>query len=79
MWSNNAALEHGSGPRLLEAVVAGLGGLLAAALFLGVFDGGLPKPARAEVAAAAPLVAGLCFRGPGGEFLDFAPTGQGCA
>jgi hypothetical protein len=29
MWSNNAALEHGSGPRLLEAVVAGLGGLLA--------------------------------------------------
>jgi hypothetical protein len=86
MWSNNAALEHGSGPRFLEAVVAGLGGLLAAALFSGVFDGGLPKPARAEAAPvlaaasgpARPSTPGLCFHGPGGEVLDFSAAGQGC-
>ena len=47
MLSNDAALEHGSASRLLHPVVAGLGGLLAAALFLGVFDGGLPRPVRA--------------------------------
>ena len=70
------------------AVGAGLGGLLAAALFLGVFDGGLPKPARAEAAASVVLAAGsgparpsapgLCFHGPGGELVGFAPTGQHC-
>ncbi len=66
--------------RLLDTLVAGLAGVLAAALFLGVFDGGLPRPARAEVAlaAAAPAAPGLCFNGPGGELLDFAPAGRGC-
>ncbi len=82
-----ALAEHSSGPRLLDATVAGLGALLAAALFLGVLEGGLPKPARAEAAApvlsgggapARPSVPGLCFHGPGGEFLDFAPAGQRC-
>ena len=66
--------------RLLGTLAAGLGGLFAAALFLGVFDGGLPRPAQAEVAAlaAAPSAPGLCFNGPGGELLDFAPAGRGC-
>ena len=65
--------------RLLHTLVAGLGGVLAAALFLGVFDGGLPRPVHAEVAlVATPSVPGLCFNGPGGELLDFAPAGQGC-
>ena len=65
--------------RLLSTLAAGLAGVLAAALFLGVFDGGLPRPARAEVApaAAAPSAPGLCFNGPGGELLDFAPAGRG--
>ena len=68
--------------RLLDAAVAGLGALFAAALFLGLFDNGLPpKPARAEAAvavAAAPSASGLCFHGPGGELLDFAPAGRRC-
>ena len=73
--------------RLLSALVAGLGSLVAVALFLGVFDGELPKPARAEVATpvlaaasgpARPAASGLCFHGPGSEFLDVAPAGQGC-
>ena len=66
--------------RLLGALAAGLAGVLAAALFLGVFDGGLPRPVHAEaaLAAAAPAAPGLCFNGPGGELLDFAPAGQGC-
>ena len=66
--------------RVFHALLAGLGGVLAAALFLEAFDGGLPKPARAEVAAlaAASSPGGLCFKGPGAEFLDFAPAGQGC-
>ena len=65
--------------RHLHALLAGLG-VLAAALFLGAFDGGLPKPARAEVAApaAASSAGGLCFGGPGGELLASAPAGQGC-
>jgi hypothetical protein len=80
MPSENAALEPRSASWLLHALVAGLGGVLAAALFLGVFDGGLPRPVHAEVAllAAAPSAPGLCLNGPGGEFLDFAPSGQGC-
>jgi hypothetical protein len=76
--------------RLLRALVTGLGGLLlgglfAAALFLGIFDGGPLKPARAEVATSVvlaagdgptrPSVPGLCFHGPGGELLDLAPAG----
>jgi hypothetical protein len=76
MCSNEAALERSQSPRRLSAVVAGLVGLLVAALFSGAFDGGFPKPARAEV--AAPAVASLCFHGQGGELLDFAPAGQRC-
>ena len=64
--------------RLLNSIVAGLGGFLAAALFLGVFDGGLPRPVHAEVALVAAPAPGLCFHGPGSEFLDVAPAGQGC-
>ena len=80
MPSDDAALEPRSASWLLHALVAGLGGVLAAALFLGVFDGGLPRPVHAEVAlaAVAPSAPGLCFRGPGGEFLDVAPVGQRC-
>ena len=60
--------------------MAGLAGV-AAALFLGAFDRGLPRPVRAEVAlaaAATPPAPGLCFHGAGGELLDFAPAGLGC-
>ncbi len=82
MCSDDAALERSSRPRLLDAIVAGLGALFAAALFLGLLDHGLPpRPARAEaasMAAAAPSAPGLCFQGPGGELLDFAPAGQRC-
>ena len=79
MPSDETALEPRSALWLLYAPVAALGGVLAAALFLGVFDGGLPRPVHAEVAlAAAPSASGLCFNGPGGELLDFAPAGQGC-
>ena len=81
MPSDDAALEPRSASWLLHALVAGLGGVLAAVLFLGVFDGGLPRPVHAEVAAltaAAPSASGLCFNGPAGELLDFAPAGQGC-
>ena len=79
MSSNDAALEPSSTRRFLHTLVAGLGGVLAAALFLGVFDGGLPRPVHAEAAlvAAAPPAPGLCFHGPGGELLDFAPAGGG--
>ena len=80
---DDAAPEHGSHLRLLDAFGAWLGGVLAAALLLGMFDGGVPRPTRAEAAAPVrPLVqmaaSGLCFHGPGGELLDFAPAGQGC-
>ena len=79
MPSDDAALEPPSASWLLQALVAGLGGVLAAALFLGAFDGGLPRPVHAEAAlAAAPSALSLCFRGAGGELLDFAPAGQGC-
>ena len=85
MPSHDAALEHSNHPRrrFLDAAVAGLGVLFAATLFLGLFDHGLPPtPARAEAAApmmqAAPSAPGLCFRGPGGELLDFIPPGQRC-
>ena len=73
--------ETSSAPRFLRTLVASLAGVLAAALFLGVFDGGLPRPVHAEAAAraaVAPSAAGLCFHGAGGELLDFAPAGQGC-
>jgi hypothetical protein len=80
MPSDDAALETSSAPRFLHALVAGLASVLAAALFLGTFDGRPPRPMHAEVALAAspPLVPGLCFRGPQGDLLDFAPAGQGC-
>ena len=66
--------------RLLGTLAAGFAGVFAAALFLGVFDGGLPRLVHAEVAlvAAAPSAPGLCFHGPGSELLDFAPAGQRC-
>ncbi len=71
--------ETSTAPRFLHTLVAGIAGVLAAALFLGVFDGGLPRPVHAEVTlAAAPSAPGLCFHGAGGELLDFAPAGRGC-
>ena len=75
-----SSTETSSAPRFLQTLVAGFAGVLAAMLFLGVFDGGLPRPVHAEAAlvAAAPPAPGLCFQGPGGELLDFAPAGQGC-
>ncbi len=75
-----SSTETSTASRFLHTLVAGLAGVLAAALFLGAFDGGLPRPVHAEVvlAAAAPSAPGLCFHGPGGELLDFAPAGQGC-
>jgi len=79
MPSDDAALAPSSAPRFLQTLVAGLAGVLAATLFLGVFDGGLPRPVHAEAApVAAPSASGLCFNGPGGELLDFAPAGQSC-
>ena len=92
MWSDDVALEHGSHMRLLDASGAWLGGVVAAALLLGLFDDGLPKPARAEMAAPVvlavgggpvrPLVQlsalGLCFHGPGGELIGLATAGQHC-
>ena len=78
--SDDAALEPSTAWWLFHALVAGLCGVLAAALFMGVFDGGLPRPVHAEatLAAAAPSAPRLCFNGPGGEFLDVAPVGQRC-
>ena len=76
-----SSTETSSASRFLHTLVAGFAGVLAAALFLGVFDGGLPRPVHAEAAAlvaAAPSAPGLCFHGTGGELLDFAPAGQGC-
>ncbi len=81
MLSNDTASERSSrASRFLHTLVAGLAGVLGAALFLGVFDGGLPRPVHAEaaLAAAAPSAPGLCFHGSAGELLDFAPAGQGC-
>ena len=82
MPSHDAAPEQSSRcpRRLLDAAVAGLGALFAAALFLGMFDHWLPpKLTRAEAAPAlAASAPGLCLHGPGGELLDFAPAGQRC-
>ncbi|MBD0274639.1 MAG: hypothetical protein ICV73_22255 [Acetobacteraceae bacterium] len=89
MWNNDKASERRGGPRFfLEAVVAALGALVAAALFLCAFDGGLPKPAKAATASPFALAGGggqsqprmsrLCFHGPAGELLDLAPAGQHC-
>ena len=81
MPSDHAAMEQGSRrPRPLDAIAAGLGALFAAALFLGLFDHGLPpRPARAEAAPVPALSAPhLCFQGTGGELLDFGPAGQRC-
>ncbi len=62
---------------LAPAAVAGLGALFAAALFPGPPGHWPPHgPARAEAVAAGSSAPGLCFHGPGGEFLDFAPAGQ---
>ena len=80
MLSHDTASERGGrASRFLHTLAAGLAGVLAAALFLGAFDGGLPRPVHAEVpAAAVPRAPGLCFHGAGGELLDFTPAGQGC-
>ncbi len=81
MSSTDAAFGPSTASRFLHTLVAGFAGVLAAALFLGVFDGGLPRHVHAEVAlaaAAAPPAPGVCFNGPGGELLDFAPAGRGC-
>ena len=79
MPSDDAALVPRSASWVLQALVAGIGGVLATALSLGTFEGGLPRPVHAEAAlAAAPPAPGLCFNGPGGEFLDVAPVGQRC-
>ncbi len=77
-----SSTETSTAPRFLHTLVASLAGVLAAALFLGVFNGGLPRPVHAEAAlvavAAAPPTPSLCFHGAGGELLDFAPAGRGC-
>ena len=81
MLSDDTASERsGRASRFLRTLEAGLGGVLAATLLLGVFDGGLPRPVHAEVAlaAAAPSAPGLCFHGPAGELLGFATAGRGC-
>jgi anti-sigma factor RsiW len=81
MPSDDTALKPRSASWLLQALVAGLGGVLAAVLFPGALGGGLPRPVHAEVAlvaAAAPSAPGLCFHGAGGELLDFASAGRGC-
>ncbi len=75
--ATEAAASRLSLARLLGTLAAGLAGVLAAALFLGVFDGGLPRPVHAGAALAAAPPA-LCFSGPGGELLDVAPAGRGC-
>ena len=80
MPSDDAILAQSGRPRRrLGAAVAGLGALLVVAPFLGLFGHGLPhKPAWAEAPpmAAVSSAPGLCFHGPGGELLDFAPAGQ---
>ena len=75
-----SSTQTSSAARFLHTLVAGFAGVLAAALFLGVFDGGLPRPVHAEVAlvAAAPSAPGLCFHGPEGDLLDLPPAGQPC-
>ncbi len=79
MSSDDAPLKTSGAPWFLRALVAGLAGVLAAALFLGVFHSGLPRPMHAEVAlAVVPSAPDLCFHGPEGDLLDFAPAGQGC-
>ena len=88
MPSNDAAFKRSGAPRLLGATVAWFGALLTAALVSGLFDGGLPEHTWAEAAApvalaagggpAGPSMQGMCFDGPGGELLDFAPAGQHC-
>ena len=77
MCSNDAAIERSRGPRRLNAVVAGLVGLLGAVLLSGMFEVSLPTPARAEVAAVP--VAGLCFHGPGASFSTSPPPGGAAA
>jgi hypothetical protein len=72
--SSHDAAESRRSPRRLNAVVAGLVGLLGAVLLSGMFEVSLPTPARAEVAVQP--VARLCFNGSGGELLDFAPAGH---
>jgi hypothetical protein len=77
MWSAEAALEHGSGPRHLKAIMSGLGVLAAAGRFLMVLDSGLVPPsawADAEAlipasALAPPSSPRLCFHGSGDEIL----------
>jgi hypothetical protein len=59
----------------VKAAVSGLAILYAAALAVGVLDGVPPERPRGRAEAvgrhAAAPVPGLCFRGPGGEPIDF--------
>ena len=76
MMQVNGTNGQSRATRLLGAVVAGFGGLLAAAILSDVLDAGLPTPVHAE--ASAPAFVSACFEGPGGEFLGFAYLGQRC-
>jgi hypothetical protein len=75
MWSNEAVGRSRSA-RLLGAVVVWFGGLLVLAILSDVFDAGPPKPVHAE--GAPPAFVSVCFRGAGGELLDFTHLGQRC-
>ena len=81
MPNDDAALDQSGRPRRLTgAIAAGLGALFAAALFLGLFDRGLPlkPPLAAAAAVAAPSPTRLCFGGPGNELLGSGAAGQRC-
>lgn len=84
MRSDDVPEEDGGGRPGLEAAVAGLAAFFAAALAAGLFDGGplaglrgwmTPGSATGPAVAGGPgppPVAHLCFRGPGGEPVDFS-------
>jgi hypothetical protein len=75
MWINGR-VERSRGSRLLSAVVAWFGALLAAAILSDVFVARLPTPGHAE--GSAPAFVSVCFQGPVGGFLGIAYLGQRC-